>query len=71
MELPRGREVDRPHIILCPFHRLLCLFGGFDSEDVFQQPPLCGQKLFPPVPLRHNPASEVLALHDHFAGRHR
>ncbi|MFI5775336.1 hypothetical protein ACIA74_44570 [Streptomyces sp. NPDC051658] len=71
VELPCCCQAESPHVVLRPFHRPLRLLGGFDPEDILQEPLLCGQELFPPEPLRRHPPPEVFALHDHFPGHHR
>ncbi|MFB7211714.1 hypothetical protein [Streptomyces sp. NPDC056255] len=67
-----ANQIDRPHVVLRPFHRPLCLPSGFEPEDVLLQPLLRARAAAaPPVPLRRHPAPEILALHDHFADNHR
>ncbi|WP_326770789.1 hypothetical protein OG978_44685 (plasmid) [Streptomyces sp. NBC_01591] len=60
-------QVGSPLRVLRLLHRPLRFLGRLDSEGVLQKPPLYGQELFPPEPLRRDPASELFALDDDVA----
>lgn len=64
VELPCGRQVQLPLVVLGAFHRALVLPGGFEPESVLQEPLLRRLQGLPSQPASLNPPPQVLALDD-------